>query len=583
MILGVLLAPSAPKVRHIFIRKPPILPFVAIMFTGEFPITKLALRVSLLVAALATVTYPSAGLPAALGETEIVELTLQSAQVGLRSGRYTSRQLVEASLARIATYNPGYNAVITPNPDALHEADEVDRRRAAGEVLGPLAGIPVVVKDTMDIAGLPTTAGWAPLSSRAGGIDLIPERDAPVVARLRDAGAVIIGKTNVPVFSLSADNANDSWAGPTYNAAAPSRAPGGSSTGTATAVAASFALLGLAEETGGSIQCPAANQALVGIKPTFGLVPNTGVVPLGGSTRDVIGPIARTVWDAAIALDVLAGYTPADPKTVAAIGKLPAGGYSAELRGASLKGKRIGTYGPGWLETSLSADTRRLYDKVLDDLRQQGAILVDDPFAGSDFESIARPAGAWRYDARGEESVVFDLQHYLAALGRNSPIRSVADLVKLTGQDPFSKDGLFGYLHDYPAFVASLAAPSELPDLHDFVSARERYLATFADVMDRHHLDALVLPQSITEPPLLRSTESGEQTTVSQINIGGFPAIIVPAGNYPEGTPFAAIFVGRLWDEARLLGLAYAYEQQTHMRRAPVLVLNPAKLGRSTQ
>lgn len=541
---------------------------------------KAAVRMSLVVAALAGMAYVPSGLPAALGETEIVELTLQSAQDSLRSGRYTSRQLVETSLARIATYNPGYNAIITPNPDALREADEVDRRRASGEVLGPLAGIPVVVKDTIDIAGLPTTAGWAPLSSRAGGVDLIPARDAPVVERLRAAGAVILGKTNLPAFALSADNANDSWAGPTYNVAAPARAPGGSSSGTASAVAASFALLGLGTETGGSIQCPAANQALVGIKPTFGLVPNSGVLPLAGSTRDVVGPIARNVRDAAIALDVLAGYTPADPKTAAAIGKLPAGGYSAELESASLRGKRLGTFGPGWLATSLSADTQRLYDKVLGDLTQQGAILVDDPFAGSDFASIATLTGEWRYDARGEDAVVFDLQQYLAAVGENSPMRSIADLVKLTGQDPFSRDGLFGYLYDYPAFVASLAAPSEPPDLHDFLSARNRYLETFSDVMDRHRLDALVFPQSIAEPPLLHSEEFGYQTTVSQINIGGFPAIIVPAGNYPSGTPFAAIFVGRLWDEARLLGLAFAYEQQTHMRRAPVLVLNPAELGR---
>ena len=228
---------------------------------------------------------------------------------------------------------------------------------------------------------------------------------------------MILGKTNVPVFSGSADNANDSWAGPTYNAAAPTRTPGGSSTGTATAVAASFAILGLGEETGGSIQCPAANQALVGIKPTFGLVPNSGVVPLAGSTRDVIGPIARSVRDAAIALDALAGYTPADPKTVAAIGRLPAEGYNAALEGATLKGKRIGTYGPGWLATPVSHDTRQLYDDVLLELQRQGAVLVDDPFAGSDFASIAKPIGKWRYDARGQESVVYDLQQYLAGLG----------------------------------------------------------------------------------------------------------------------------------------------------------------------
>jgi amidase len=410
----------------------------------------------------------------------------------------------------------------------------------------------------------------------------LPEKDAPVVTRLRAAGAVILGKTNVPVFSGSADNANDSWAGPTYNAAAPARTPGGSSTGTATAVAASFAILGLGEETGGSIQCPAANQALVGIKPTFGLVPNTGVMPLAGSTRDVIGPIARTVRDAAIALDALAGYTPADPKTVAAIGKVPAQGYNAALEGATLKGKRIGTYGPGWLATPVSSDTRQLYDQVLLELQRQGAVLINDPFAGSDFASIARPIGKWRYDGRGQESVIYDLQQYLTALGGHAAVRSVAELTKRTGKDLFSKDGVLDYMHEYPAFVASLAVPNVPPDLSEFVKAREHYLATFSAVMDRHQLDALIFPQPIGEPLPLFTKEFNEQTTVSQINIGGFPAVTVPAGYYASGTPFGIIIIGRLWDEARLLGLAHAYEQQAHLRRPPVLVLDPSKVQGST-
>jgi Asp-tRNA(Asn)/Glu-tRNA(Gln) amidotransferase A subunit family amidase len=250
-------------------------------------------------------------LSAAKGATiNVVEMTVDEAESSMSAKRFTSHQLTEAFLGRISTFNPTYHAVIPLNPDALAEADAQDRLRAAGQPLGPLSGIPVVVKDTMDMAGLPTTAGWAVLCKRAGGIDLIPERDSPVVARLRAAGAVILGKTNVPVFSVSGDNTKDSWAGSTLNAAAPDRMPGASSAGTATAVAASFAVLGLGEETGGSIQNPAAAQALVGVKPTFGLVPNVGVVPLGGSTRDVVGPLARTVKDAAITLGVLAWAGP---------------------------------------------------------------------------------------------------------------------------------------------------------------------------------------------------------------------------------------------------------------------------------
>ncbi len=515
----------------------------------------------------------------AASEIDVVELTVEDAHAALATHHYSARQLAEASLARIAVYNPGYNAIITSNPNALHEAEEVDRRAAGGEALGPLAGIPVVVKDTMDMARLPTTAGWKPLSSRAGGIDLIPETDSPVVARLRAAGAVILGKTNVPIFCVSAQNANDSWAGPTYNAAAPLRAPGGSSAGTATAIAASFAVVGLGEETGGSIQYPAAYQALVGIKPTFGLVPNTGVVPLGGSTRDVIGPIARTVKDAAYALDAISGYTPADPKTVAAIGQVPPGGYVAALAGATLRGKRLGLYGPGWLKIPLAKETGKLYDSVIVELRRQGAAVVADSFADSDFASIAKPMGEWKYDQRGEESVAYDLENYLVRMGRTASMHSIAELRRVTGQDPFAESGPLGYERLQPAFLDSLAHPSVPPDLQGFIEARQHYIATFNAVMRRHKLDALVFPQTVAEAPLLRSDQWIDSTTVSQINIGGFPGITVPAGYYPSGTPFAIIFVGRLWDEPTLLRLAYAYEQHTHARKPPRLVLRPTELN----
>src|SRR6195952_5232735 len=205
-----------------------------------------------------------------------VELTLEQTQAAFASGAITSEALTQAFLDRIATYNTHYNALCFMNPDALDDARAIDRRRAAGDTLGPLAGVPVVVKDAMDMVGFPTTAGWRLLHSKTGGVDLMPATDAPVVARMRAAGAIILGKTNIPVLSHTGSHANDSWAGPTYNAAGRGFLPGGSSAGTATAVAASMAVLGLAEETGGSIQNPASAQALVGIKPTFALVPNAG-------------------------------------------------------------------------------------------------------------------------------------------------------------------------------------------------------------------------------------------------------------------------------------------------------------------
>ena len=270
---------------------------------------------------------------------DVVELTITEAQKGLAEGRFTSVSLTEAFLSRIARYEPYYNAFTFMNPFALADAAAMDARRAAGEVLGPLAGVPVVIKEAMDFVGLPSTGGWAGFHSATGGVDLMPGTDAPVVARLKAAGAVILGKTNIPAFSHDGTRANTSWDGPTYNAVDRSVAPGASSSGTATAVSGSFAVAGLAEETGGSIQNPGAAQSLVSIKPTFALVPNTGVMPLAGSTRDVVGPHAKTVMDAAILLDVLAGYTSADPKTVASIGMLPKGGYTSKLSHAGAEGR----------------------------------------------------------------------------------------------------------------------------------------------------------------------------------------------------------------------------------------------------
>jgi Asp-tRNA(Asn)/Glu-tRNA(Gln) amidotransferase A subunit family amidase len=514
---------------------------------------------------------PDAGF-AAPSAINVVEMTIDGAQAGMKAKRFTSRELTQAFLDRIATYNPTYHAIITLNPGALADANVQDRRRATAEPLGPLAGVPVVVKDTMDFAGLPTTAGWAPLSRRAGGVDLIPERDSAVVARLRAAGAVILGKTNVPVFSVSGENTKDSWAGSTLNAAAPDRDPGASSAGTGTSVAASFAVLGLGEETGGSIQNPAAAQALVGVKPTFGLVPNVGVVPLGGSTRDVVGPLARTVRDAALTLDVLAGYTPEDPKTVASFGHMPQHGYTTQLGKVVLRSRRIGIFGPGWMKSPLTADTRRLYESVIARLRRFGAIIVEDPFADSDFASIAEVSGAWAYDQRGEESVAYDLNGYLVHLGRGAAVHSLGELIARTGKDPFAESGPLAYERAQPEFLESLADPSRVPSLQRFRSLRERYLNTFRDVMDSHHLDALVFPQALSETPLLASDANIIPTSVSPINIAGLPVICVPAGYYPSGTPFGIVFIGRLWDEAALLGLAYDWERQVHARRSPTLI-----------
>jgi aspartyl-tRNA(Asn)/glutamyl-tRNA(Gln) amidotransferase subunit A len=507
---------------------------------------------------------------------DVVELTVERAHAGLCSGTWSCEALTASFLERIASINPQYNALIFMNPDAIVDARAIDRRRAAGETLGPLAGIPIVVKDTMDMVGFPTTAGWSLLHARTGGVDLMPATDATVVARMRAAGAIILGKTNVPVLSHTGTHANDSWAGPTYNAAGREFVPGGSSAGTATAVAASLAVLGLGEETGGSIQNPASAQALVGVKPTLALVSTAGVMPLS-SLRDVVGPIARCVRDAAVTLDALAGYAAEDPKTVASIGHVPQRGYTSQLHPDALRGKRVGTYGPGWRNMPLSAQTARLYARARTELEALGAVLIEDPFRGSGLAELRQPTPPLReYDGRGMESVPYDLQNYLARLGPQCALRDFQAFALATGsQDAFGPGGVLHYLHNLPQFAACLAAPWRAPVQSDFLAVKEAYLDIFTRVFERERLDLLVFPQMRDALPTLHSGEDIHETTVSEINLAGLPGITLPAGYHACGAPFGLIFVGPQWSEALLLGCAYAYECATRHRRAPVLRTSP--------
>lgn len=502
------------------------------------------------------------------------DLSVAGLTAAYRDGRVSAEDLTRALLDRIAARDGELNALIFLDDGALATARSIDARRAAGEPLGPLAGIPVVVKDTMDMVGHPTTGGWRVLSSRAGGTDLLPTRDCPVVARMREAGCVLLGKTNVPILSASGSHADDSWAGPTLNAFAPGIVPGASSAGSATAVAAGFATIGLAEETGGSIQNPAAAQGLVGIKPTFALVPNTGILPLGTATLDVVGPVARRVADVAIALDVLAGPHPDDPKTATAV--LPEGGFLAALTGASFVGRRLGLWGTGWRAERgwrgrpLHPAIADAYGRACRRIASAGATLVEDPFAGSGFADLAETVGGLEdYDVRGMEGLPNDLERYFARFGADAPIRGFADLVAVSraaGDDPFAPSGVLSYLGDLEAFRVSASTPGITPDRAAFEALRVRYRAILDAVFDHHGLDALVFPQMADPLPRRGEPRAIRETTVCEINIAGLPGVVVPAGRLPSREPFALIFVGRAGSDAGLLALARAWEFETDRR-----------------
>ncbi|QIE29592.1 amidase [Caballeronia sp. SBC2] len=503
---------------------------------------------------------------------DLTELTVEKVQAGFATGAFTSETLTKAYLQRIAEFNPAYNAIVFMNDQALEDARAVDKRRAAGEKLGPLAGVPVVVKEAMDMKGFPTTGGWSLLYSKTGGVDLLPETDSPVVARMRKADAVILGKTNIPILSHTGAHANGSWAGSTYNSAGREFLPGGSSAGTATAVGANFCVLGLAEETAGSIQNPASAQGLVGIKPTFGLVPNAGVMPLS-SLRDVVGPIARCVRDAALTLDALAGFSMEDPKTAAGVGRRPKGGYASKLDKNALAGKRIGLYGPGWRNTVLAEEATSLYARAKGELQKLGASLVEDPFADSGFRELRKPfmPGA-EFDARGMESIAYDIEKYLQRMGPSVALKTFLEFAEATKKEnAFGADGVLSYMQHVPEFVEALKNPSKPTDMSSFIALREAYLDIFTTVFEKHKLDALIYPQMRGPLGPLHGTETIEAMVVSEINIAGLPAVTVPAGYYASGAPFCLVIVAPQWSEADILALAYAYEQGTGHRETPEL------------
>jgi amidase len=463
----------------------------------------------------------------------------------LKTGKYTSVELVKDYLARIHKYQPYYNAFTQMYPDALSDAAASDERRAEHLKARPLEGVPIVIKDSLNLASMPTTGAWPVTSPIDGGVPLIPAQDAPVVQRLQDAGAIILGKTNLPILAGSGNNANNSAYGPTFNILNRNWSPGGSSTGTAASVAGDFGVVGIGEETGGSIQNPSSAQSLFGVKPTFGLVPNTGNIPLAGSTRDVLGPIAKSVGDLATMLDVIAGYSSQDPKTADAVGKLPAGGYEEDFSNNALRGKRIGLYGPGWRSGTngqLSPETQALYDNVVKLLKAQGATVVEDPFAGSGFADVTTAGGSG-----GTEDKTYQFNQYLKGLGATSQIHSVDELKAWAAANGFGGDSSLKGLN---------GDPNVQPDMSAFYARRDAYDNIFNSVMQKYHLDGLFFPQETKE---IGQIYSGgiSSTTVSEINIAQLPAVVVPDGSYADGKPFSLEFVGPKFSEPTLLGFAY--------------------------
>lgn len=503
--------------------------------------------------------------PAPAPAVDVAELTVDQVQRGLRESRYTAVQLVRAFLERVARYEDRYNAFVSMNPEALAQAEALDREYRTRGPRGPLHGVPVVIKDNMDYAGLPTTAGFEGFSAAAGGVDLIPNDHAAAVERLLDAGAIVLGKTNLPDFAGHGTRTRSTVAGETLNPYAVDRVPGGSSGGTATAVNAGFAVLGLGTETGGSIQNPAAAQALVGVKPSFGLVPLEGVLPIDATYRDVVGPLARTVRDAALALDAIAGPTTEDPATFAGAGRAPEGGYVAGLSAGALEGKRFGLVGPGWRSSflPLAPETEEHYRAAVRVLQSRGAVVVEDPFAERGWTEL--------YGERPSVPTVSShgLLVYLQGLGDGAAFRTVEEWEALAGR----------------SFRAGReerrapTAPTATEEGDAYQAWRRDLRALFRTVAADHRLDGLFFPQA-GEPirPLVEDPDRPDyrpnnhaELPSNIVNDLGFPTVTVPFSYYDDGTPFVVAFVGDLWTDGALLAYAYDLEQAAQGRTPPVL------------
>lgn len=496
------------------------------------------MRIASALAAAAVLLQPSTAF-------DVTEKSIPELAAALDAGTVTSRALVLAYRDRVEAYDhagPALNAMIAMHPEALAEADALDAERRAGRRRGPLHGIPIVVKDNFDTADMPTTAGSVALAGSR------PDRDAFQVRRLRDAGAIILGKTNLHEFARGITTIS-SLGGQTRNPYDLTRNPGGSSGGTGAAVAADFAAAGLGTDTCGSIRYPAAHNTLVGLRPTLGLSSRRGIVPLAHS-QDVGGPLARGVVDAALLLDATAGTDPADPVTRDADAHKPAS-YRSSLNADALRGARLGVLLPLFGREPEDQRAGSVVRSALAAMARRGATLVD--IDDGDFPAEA-DVSVIRYEFK------FDLDDYLRQTPR-APVRSLADILQKKV-----------YL---PALETAFTRSNEIAtlDTEEYRAARARQAALrerLLKLFDRHHLNAMVYPTLRRTAAKIGEPQLGGNCAASAAT--GLPAITVPAGFADDAMPVGVEFLGRAYAEADLLALAYAFEQATHFRRAPVFV-----------
>lgn len=501
---------------------------------------------------LPSISLAASGEPSESG-FDVRETTIALTLDAIRGGKVSCHQLVEMYLERIMAFDEPtrLNTIVTLNPDALADADALDREFARTHKLRPLHGIVVIVKDNYDTKGLQTTGGSLALKW------FVPSEDAFMVKRLREAGAIILAKSNMAEWAFSPLLTESSIAGITRNPYALDRVPAGSSGGTAAAVAANLGEVGLGTDTGDSIRGPASHNGLVGIRPTIGMTSRDGIIPLS-STNDVGGPLARSVADAAAILAAVQGYDSADSVTRFSDGKVEKD-YSRFLDKDGLRGARIGIV-RSYVETATTdPQIKSLFEKAIVDLKAHGAII---------FDAFPLPEYKWPPQSAPCGGFEFDLNNYLADHGKSAPYKNLQQIIASGLYLGSIEERLKGAVAPKPGAVAPVVP---CPDTyHD--PRKIKFRDAILKEMDKQKLDALIYPTWSNAPRKVGDLKSpGGDNSQIICPMTGFPGISVPMGVTYGVLPAGLTFVGRSFSEPLLIKLAYGYEQATKYRRPPPL------------
>ena len=485
----------------------------------------------------------------------LIETSIADIHKAMQAGTLTCHALVQQYLDRIHAYDqqgPALKSILYVNPLSLQQADLMDQEFKRTHTLKPLGCIPIVLKDNFDTADMPTTAGALTLK------DAQPDTDAFAVKRLREAGALILGKANMSEFATGGISAS-SLGGQVRNPYDLTRTPGGSSGGTGAAVAANLAAVGTGSDTGGSIRSPASATSLVGLRPTRGLISRDGIVPVS-FTQDTIGPMTRNVADAARILDFMVGYDPNDPVTALSVGNVPKT-YTAFLENG-LKGARLGVLTNAFGRGAEHEEVNKVMAKAIDALKQQGAVIipVEDPVLDIDTLTANFRMNEPEFKAA--------LNRYLQQQGTHVHVHSLAEIIA-SGQY---------YKPTLEKFFATTESYEDGPNSADYKDRRikmEEIKIEVANLMAKNQLDALVYPhQKCLVLPIGATFQKDRNGVIAALT--GFPAIEVPAGfstptpDAPIGVPVGMELLGRAWAEPELIKLAFGFEQATHLRKPPL-------------